>query len=60
MKHEQTCRQQEITAIKTSDKSHMFWNEKFYKYPLKFRIYADFEDNNEIDLSNLCDKTTNF
>ena len=31
----------------------------FHKNPLSFRIYADFETDNEIDNSSLGNKTTN-
>ena len=52
--------QQEITSsIRTSNESHIYWKKYFHKIPLYFRIYADFECNNEIDNSNMGNKTTN-
>ena len=35
--------QQEITSIRTSNESHIYWKKYFHKIPLYFRIYADFE-----------------
>ena len=58
MKHKQKCGDDNITTIKTSNESHLFWKKHFHKNPLYFRIYADFEADNEKD--NLCigNKTT--
>ena len=42
-KHKFKCNQQEITTIKTSNESHIYWKKYFHKIPLYFRIYADFE-----------------
>ena len=36
-----------------------FWKKHFHKNPLCFRIIADFEADNEIDGSNIGNKTTN-
>ena len=36
-----------------------FGKKHFHKNPLYFRIIADFEANNEIDGSNIGNKTTN-
>ena len=58
-KHKFKCQQQEITSIRTSNESHIYWKKYFHKIPLYFRIYADFECNNEIDNSNMGNKTTN-
>ena len=59
IKHKQKCGDDNITTIKTSNESHMFWKKHFHKNPLYFRIYAVFAADNEID--NLCvgNKTTN-
>ena len=43
IKQKQRCEQQEITAIKTSNESHLFWKKHFHKNPFYFRIYAEFE-----------------
>ena len=41
--------------------NHIFIGIKhFHKNPLYFRIIADFEADNEIDGSNIGNKTTNF
>ena len=29
IKHKQSCEQEEITAIKTSHESHLYWNKTF-------------------------------
>ena len=50
----------DITTIKTSIESHIQWKKKhFHKHPLYFRVYADFEADNEKDISSLGNKTTN-
>ena len=58
-KHKFKCKQQEITSIRTSKVSHIYWKKYFHKIPLCFRIYADFEANNIIDNSSCSYKTTN-
>ena len=59
IKHKQKCGYDNFITIKTSKESHLFWKKHFHKNPLYFRIYADFEADNEKD--NLCigNKTTN-
>ena len=49
MKHKQKCADHNITLIKTSSESHLQWKKHFHKHRLYFRIYADFEADNEID-----------
>ena len=58
-KHKFKCNQQEVTSIRTSNESHIYWKKYIHKIPLYFRIYADFECDNEIDSSNIGNKTTN-
>ena len=58
MKHKQKCGDDNITIIKTSNESHTYWKKPFQKNPLYFRIYADFEADNEIDNSGIGNKTT--
>ena len=58
-KHKFKCQQQEITSIRTSKESHIYWKKYFHKLPLYFKIYADFECNNELNNSNMGNKTTN-
>ena len=59
MKHKQKCGIDNITTIKTSNESHLHWKKHFHKNPLYFRIYADFEADNEKDNSSIGNKTTN-
>ena len=39
-----------------SNESHKFWKIYFHKNPLYFRICADFEADNEINISNIGNK----
>ena len=59
MKHKQKCGDDNITTIKTSNDSHLRWQNHFHENPLYFRIYADFEADNEKDNSIIGNKTTN-
>ena len=59
IKHKQKCGEDNITTIKTSNESHLHWKKHFHKNPLYFRIYADFEADNEKDNSSIGNKTTN-
>ena len=59
IKHKQECGDDNITTIKTSNESHIYWKKHFHKNPLYFRIYADFEADNEKDNSSVGNKTTN-
>ena len=58
-KHKPKCENNDITTIKTSNKSHLHWEKYFHKNPLYFRIYADFEADNEKDDSIVGNKTIN-
>ena len=58
-KHKQKCGEDNITTIKTSPDSHLHWKKHFHKNLLYFRIYADFEADNEKDNSSIGNKTTN-
>ena len=49
----------DITTIKTSNEFHFHWKNHFHKNPLYFRIYADFEADNEKANSSIGNKTTN-
>ena len=40
-------------------KTHLLWKNRFHKNPLYFTLYADFEADNEIDISIIRNKTTN-
>ena len=59
IKQKQKCGEDNITTIKTSNESHPHWKKHFHKNPLYFRIYADFEADNEKDNSIVGNKTTN-
>ena len=60
IKHKQQCFQKEITSIRTSPESHIYWKNHFHKNPLIFKVYADFEaDNEKEDSKAVCNKTTN-
>ena len=58
MKHKQKCEINDNTTIRTSSESHLHWKKHFQKNPLYFRIYADFEADNEKDNSIIGNKTT--
>ena len=58
MLHKPKCENNDITTIRTSNESHLNWKNYFHKNPLYFRIYADFEDDNEKDNSFIGNKTT--
>ena len=59
MKRTQECGGIYITTIKPSNESHLHWKNHFHKFPLYFRIYADFEADDEKDNSSIGNKTTN-
>ena len=58
-KHKEKCGDDNITVIRTPNESHLQWKKQFHKNPLYFRIYADFEADNEKDNSIIGNKTTN-
>ena len=57
--HKPKCENNDITTIRTSKESHLYWNKPFHKNPFYFRIYADFEADNEKYKSIIHKKTTN-
>ena len=57
--HKEKCGDYNICTIRTSNESHLYWKKHFHKNPLYFRIIADFEADNEIDVSKIGNKTTN-
>ena len=59
MKHKQKCGDENITTIRISSESHLHWKNHFHKNPLYFRLYADFEADNEKDNSSIGNKTSN-
>ena len=58
-KQKQKCGKAKITTLRTSNESHLHLKIHFHKDPLYFRIYADFEADNEKDNSSIGNKTTN-
>ena len=59
MLHKQKCGDDDITTLRTSNESHIYWKKHFHKNPFYFRTYADFEADNEKDNSSVGIKTTN-
>ena len=59
IKHKQHCNQERITNNKTSSELHLYWKYHFHKNPIYFRIYADFEADNEKVNSGKGNKTNN-
>ena len=59
MKHKQQCDQEEVTSIKTSNESHLYFEKYFQNNPVIFMIYAYLVADNEKDISNRGDKATN-
>ena len=60
IKHKQQYFQKEITSIRTPPDSHNYCKNHLHKNPLYFRVYADFEaDNEKGDCKSDCNKTTN-
>ena len=57
--HKEKCGDDIICTIITSNEPYFLWKKHFHKIPLFFRIIADFEADNEIDGSNVGNKTTN-
>ena len=54
------CEQRFLFSFIYSSEVHFYWKKRFHKNPLFCRIYADFDADNEIDISNIGNKTTNF
>ena len=50
--------QQEITSLRLSIDSHLYWKIQFHKSPLCFRIFADFEADNEDVNTSIGNETT--
>ena len=59
IKHIEKCGEDNITTIKTSNEFYLHWKKHFHKNPLYFRIYADSEADNKINISSIGGKTTN-
>ena len=59
LKQKHKFEQQEITSITVLDECHLYGYKSFLKTKLCFRNFAKFQRDNEIDNSNIRDKTTN-
>ena len=59
IKHKDQCIQKRTTSPKTSFDSHLHWKNHFDKNSSYFRVYANFEADNEIDNSSIVNKTNN-
>ena len=57
--HKRECENGDVTSIRTSPESHLLCKNHFRKNALYFRMYADFEADNEIDISFIGNNTTN-
>ena len=58
MKYKPKCESKDMTTIRNSTESHLHWKKRVHKNPLCFRIYADFEADNEIVKFSVGNKTT--
>ena len=59
MLHKLKCENNDIFTIRTSSESQVYWKKLFHKNQLYFRIYADFEADNEKENSSIGNETTN-
>ena len=57
--HKKKWGEDNICTIRTSNESYLYWKKHFHKNSLNFRIIADSEADNEINNSNIGNKTTN-
>ena len=57
--HKPKCENNDIAAIRTSPETHLHWKKHFLKNTFYFRIFADFEADNEKDNSSISNKRTN-
>ena len=58
--HKPKCKNIDTTTFKTSSESHIYWKKNFHTNQFHFRLYADFEADNELNNSSKGNKTTNF
>ena len=56
--HKPKCENKDKTTIRNSSESQFHWKNYFHESPLYFRIYADFNADNEKDISSVGNKTT--
>ena len=53
IRHKQRCDQQEKISFKTSNESRLHWKKYFHRNSVCFRIFADFEADNEIEIFSI-------
>ena len=58
MEHKQKCGEDNITTLRFSSEPHLHRKNHFHKNTLYFRLYEDFEADNEIDNSSIGNKST--
>ena len=58
MLHEYKCGEDDITTLRTSPESHIYWKKRLHKNPSYSRIYADFGADMDIDNSSIGNKKT--
>ena len=51
--HKQKSENNDKTILRTLPDSHLHWKNHFHKNPLLFRLYADFQADNEKDNSSI-------
>ena len=54
--HKPKCQNNDITTLRTSPGSLIYWKKHFHKNSLYFRIYAVFEVDNEKNNSTVGNK----
>ena len=57
--HTPKCQNNDITTNRFSNVSHLHWKKHFHKNAIYFRLYADFEADNEKNDSTIGNKTIN-
>ena len=57
--HQPKCKINDITTIRAANEPQIQWKKLFHKNPIHFRIFADFEADNEKDNSSLGNRATN-
>ena len=58
IKHKEQCGEQDITSLRLSNESNLYWRKHFHKNALYFRLYANSSADNEIDNTHIGNKTT--
>ena len=58
MLHKHKCGEDDITTLRTSPESHVYWKEHLHKNPIYSRIYADFGADIDIDKPSIGNKET--